>query len=96
MAVEKFCSLKIELDFETRIIVTFEILNLIWSLDHVKLEFEGMFGILNLIRNSWSREKLERVKNSNSRPVTDGFVEAYGILNLIWMMGRVKKKKKLN
>lgn len=50
----------------------------------MKLEFEGiLFGILNLILNSWSREKLDRVKNSNSRPVTDGFVEAYGILNLI-------------
>lgn len=55
---------------ETRIIVTFEILNLIWSLNRVKLEFEGTFGILNLIRNSWSRER-----NSNSRPVTE-FVEA--------------------
>lgn len=49
--------LKIELEFETRINVKFEILNLIRSLNRVKLEFEGMFGILNLIRNSWSREK---------------------------------------
>lgn len=49
--------LKIELEFETRINVKFEILNLIRSLNRVKLEFEGMFEILNLIRNSWSREK---------------------------------------